>query len=91
VPTRPRADEEQDEDDNTGPQYQYYRSEKINGLLFDAIDEKKIWYKDIKGNTRTDEVVWADFLNQVTRECKTTLGDVHWKHMRDEAFSIRSK
>jgi hypothetical protein len=35
--------------------------------------------------------VWAEFLNRVTQECKTMLGDVHWKHLRDEAFSIRSK
>ncbi|KAJ4360687.1 uncharacterized protein N0V89_001254 [Didymosphaeria variabile] len=89
MPTRPREDEEKDEDDNLGPQYLYYRSEKINGLLYDAIDERKIWYEDIKGSSKTDGAVWTDFLNQMKRQCKMQLGAVHWEHLRDEAFSIR--
>ncbi|OAG12010.1 RdRP-domain-containing protein [Paraphaeosphaeria sporulosa] len=89
VPTRPREDEVQDEDDNSGPQYLYYRSKKINGVLFDAIDERNIWYKDIKGDIKTDGAVWADFLKLMTRECKARLGGIRWAHLKDEAFSIR--
>ncbi|KAF2449704.1 RdRP-domain-containing protein [Karstenula rhodostoma CBS 690.94] len=90
VPTRPRADEEKDEDDNLGPQHLYYHSEKINGLLFDAIDERNIWYKDIKGDVKTDGAVWTDFLKRMTRECEARLGGFRWGKMKDEAFSIRS-
>ncbi|KAL1600457.1 hypothetical protein SLS60_006843 [Paraconiothyrium brasiliense] len=89
MPTPPREDEEKDEDDNLGPQHLYYRSEKINGLLFDAIDERRIWYEDIKGNSKTDGAVWTDFLAQTKRECKMKLGAVHWEHLREEALSIR--
>ena len=39
---------EDDEDDNTGPNYGYYKSEKILGKLFRAIDEKRIWRDDIR-------------------------------------------
>ncbi|KAL5396190.1 hypothetical protein PMIN03_012983 [Paraphaeosphaeria minitans] len=89
APTRPREDEGKDEDDNIGPQYRYYPSEKINGLLFDAIDERNIWYKDIKGDIKTDGAVWAEFLSRMTRDCKAKLGGVRWGHLKDDAFSIR--
>ena len=89
VPTRPREDEERDEDDNLGPQYQYYQSEKINGVLFDAIDEQKIWYQSIKGKAKTDEAIWSDLSTYIRKECKEKLGGLSWEHMKDEAIGIR--
>lgn len=67
----------------------YYKSDKINGVLFDAIDEQKIWYKKIKNKTGTDDDVWSDLLGHIARQCEIKLGGLHWSHMRDEAYVIR--
>lgn len=91
VPTRPREDEEQDEDDNLGPRYEYYQSEKINGVLFDAIDEQKIWYQQIQRQTKTDITVWTDIFRHIVRECKRKLVGIYWENLRDEALEIRRK
>ncbi|KAF1971230.1 RdRP-domain-containing protein [Bimuria novae-zelandiae CBS 107.79] len=89
APTRPREDEDEDDDDNSGPRYLYYRSEKINGLLFDAIDEKKIWYKSLQDRKNTDDKVWNEFLKNIIQECNRVLGGISWNHMSTEAANIR--
>lgn len=81
--------EDEDEDDNTGPNYLYYRSTSINGVLFDAIDEKKIWYQNVKDMGPVDDDVWSDYLTHTIRECDTKLGGIIWEHLRDDAFNIR--
>lgn len=89
LPTRPRQDEEEDEDDNSGPKYQYYRSDRINGVLFDAIDEKKIWYETIKDRPEPDEHMWNKLLEYIMYECDTKFGGISWERMEQEALSIR--
>ena len=90
LPTRPREDEERDEDDNLGPQYLYYKSDKLNGVLFDAIDEKRVWYENIKRQTASDDTIWSDLLQYILDECRIKLSGLDWAHMSKEALDIRA-
>ncbi|KAI5928191.1 rna-dependent rna polymerase [Camillea tinctor] len=80
---------EEDEDDFTGPKYRFYRSKKILGNLYRAIDEKRIWKHDIHQNVRrVGPSVWEELLNHIHQECKR-LGDINWQNALEEARSIR--
>ncbi|KAJ4291658.1 hypothetical protein N0V90_009553 [Kalmusia sp. IMI 367209] len=89
VMRRPIDEDEEDEDDNIAPRYLYYRSDNINGKLFDAIDERKIWYQNIKDKGKLDDFVWSDLLKYIVGECKVKLGKIDWNHMIVEALGIR--
>lgn len=85
----PRAPTVQDEDEESGPQYRYYKSTKILGKLYRAIDEKKIW----KENIRRPDIshgpsVW-DQLSHYIRNQSAKLGDVNWQSALDDARRIR--
>jgi hypothetical protein len=85
------------DDDDDVQEYRYYESDKINGKLYRAIDEREV-FKDIQqmgltetgpgaksrsdySNTHLMDQVW-DF---VTRRCKS----LHWGHLIDWARDIR--
>ena len=44
---------DEDEDDS-GPPRKYYKSEKILGKLYRAIDERKIWYENVRSKFEPD-------------------------------------
>jgi hypothetical protein len=84
-------------DDDGFQEYRYYESDKINGKLYRAIDEREI-FKDIQqmglretvpdaksrsnySNTHIMDQVW-DF---VTRRCKS----LRWEHLIEWARDIR--
>ncbi|KAK4446997.1 hypothetical protein QBC34DRAFT_382800 [Podospora aff. communis PSN243] len=51
--------DDEDSDDAEGPRHKYYKSEKILGKLFRAVDERKIWDENIKWSVRgTDGKFW---------------------------------
>ncbi|RYP80945.1 hypothetical protein DL769_002223 [Monosporascus sp. CRB-8-3] len=78
-----------DEDDNMGPQYLYYRSDKILGKLYRAIDEQRIWKEDIKRpNNRFGPSVWDELLLYVNEKCEE-LGGIDWESALQEARGIR--
>ncbi|KAI0550393.1 RNA dependent RNA polymerase-domain-containing protein [Xylaria curta] len=87
VPTAPSAEE--DEDDDTGPRHKFYKSTKILGKLYRAIDEKKIWKDDIHlvVNHRGSSL-WDELFVHIGHQCED-LGDVDWKNALDEAHRIR--
>ncbi|TGJ87234.1 hypothetical protein E0Z10_g1521 [Xylaria hypoxylon] len=81
---------EADEDDNTGPKHRFYKSEKVLGKLYRAIDEKKIWKDDIHLNVnRFGPSLWDELMVHITRQCDKYLGHVDWPEALDEAQSIR--
>ncbi|RYP64420.1 hypothetical protein DL770_009205 [Monosporascus sp. CRB-9-2] len=78
-----------DEDDNMGPQHHFYRSDKILGKLYRAIDEQRIWKQDIKRpNNRFGGSLWDELLLYVDEECEE-LGGIDWESALQEARGIR--
>ncbi|TRX89845.1 hypothetical protein FHL15_009278 [Xylaria flabelliformis] len=87
VPTAPSVEE--DEDDDTGPRHKFYKSTKILGKLYRAIDEKKIWKDDIHlVVNRHGSSLWDELFVYIRHQCEN-LGDVDWKAALDEAHRIR--
>lgn len=87
-PIAPSA--EGDEDDDTGPKHKFYKSDKILGKLYRAIDEKKIWKDDIHLIVnRSGSSLWDELFVHITSQCKENLGVVDWERALDEAHSIR--
>lgn len=87
-PTAPSA--EADEDDDTGPIHKFYKSDKILGKLYRAIDEKRIWRDDIHLIVnRSGSSLWDELFVHITSQCKENFGSVNWKRALDEAHSIR--
>ncbi|KAI1736387.1 RNA dependent RNA polymerase-domain-containing protein [Xylaria scruposa] len=87
IPTAPSAEE--DEDDDTGPRHKFYKSTKILGKLYRAIDEKKIWKDDIHlvVNHRGSSL-WDELFVHIGHQCEN-LRDVDWESALDEAHRIR--
>ncbi|KAH7312571.1 RNA dependent RNA polymerase-domain-containing protein [Stachybotrys elegans] len=79
-----------DEDDNAGPVYKYYRSDKILGKLFRAIDEKKIWAENVKV-ARSDTIdIWTRLLTVVKRQFKPILESIFPPTSYNEARKLRT-
>ncbi|KAI1424802.1 RNA dependent RNA polymerase-domain-containing protein [Xylaria sp. FL1777] len=79
-----------DEDDDTGPKHRFYRSVKILGKLYRAIDEKKIWKNDIHlPVNRSGPSLWNEIIAYIKHQCDTNVGYVDWQGAMDEAHSIR--
>ncbi|RYP53397.1 hypothetical protein DL768_001642 [Monosporascus sp. mg162] len=79
-----------DEDDNMGPQHHFYRSDKILGKLYRAIDEQRIWKEDIRrrnNNNKFGHSLWDDLLRYVDEECEE-LGGIDWESAEQEARGI---
>lgn len=88
APNAPVADED-DDDTISAPSFQYYYSEKILGRLYREIDEKKIWFENIKIPYQKPGTVWYTLLDYIVSECKATVGDLDWKSWMPEARDIR--
>ena len=79
-----------DDDDDSGPRYQYYKSEKLLGHLYRAVDERKIWAEDIHIKLSTGgPSFWDEFLLHITERCNK-LGCSGWNERMEEARRIRS-
>jgi hypothetical protein len=81
--------EEEDGDDAEGPRYKYYKSEKVLGRLFRAVDERMIWEKEIKvrGNERN---FWGRLAVAFESwAMKAGYGMLDWPSRREEAEQIR--
>ncbi|RYP01261.1 hypothetical protein DL764_006264 [Monosporascus ibericus] len=78
-----------DEDDNMGPQYHFYKSDKILGKLYRAIDEQRIWKEDIRRpKNKFGPSLWDELLLYVNEECEE-LGGIDWESALQEARGIR--
>ena len=79
---------EDDEDDNTGPNYKYYKSDKVLGKLFRAIEERRIWRDDIRNiAVETAVPLWEELAGHIIDKCKE-LGGVDIAYARSEALGI---
>jgi hypothetical protein len=80
---------QEDEDDDNGPKHKFYKSEKVLGTLYRAIDEKRIWRDDIQLTVdRSGTSLWDEILSYIEDQCKR-FGQVKWRDALDEAWSIR--
>ncbi|KAK3303922.1 RNA dependent RNA polymerase-domain-containing protein [Chaetomium strumarium] len=84
----PQNDED-DEDNDEGPRYQYYRSPKLLGQLYRAVDENKIWAEDIKMAIRAGSASFWDQLLDAIHQRVSAIGPVEWQHRSAEAHRIR--
>lgn len=88
APTAPAA-MTGDEDDDAGPNYMYYMSDKILGRLYRSIDEHKIWFDNIKIKTEAISSVWRELLEYVRSICEHELDGITWAEFKPEAWEIR--
>ncbi|KAJ4413408.1 hypothetical protein N0V85_003566 [Neurospora sp. IMI 360204] len=79
--------QDNDDGDDT-PRYKYYASEKILGQLFRAVDEKKIWTKNIKLEVPSGGLsFWNELESSLLKRIRA-IGQVRWQHRLDEARRI---
>lgn len=80
---------QEDEDDDSGPKHKFYKSEKVLGTLYRAIDEKRIWRDNIHLTVdRSGTSLWDEVFAYIEDECRR-LGQVKWRDALEEAWSIR--
>lgn len=79
-----------DEDEGIGPPHKYYKSEKLLGKLYRAVDERRIWYEDVRIDRKSSLLsFWDEFIYTMTKVCNT-FGPVRWTHRVGEARLLRS-
>lgn len=85
----PAADEE--EDPFSGTRYGYYKSEKILGQLYRAIDVPKIWKEDIHSKTRpVGASFWDDFILKIRPRYEAVVGHGQlWTGYMETAREVR--
>jgi hypothetical protein len=85
------ASSDADDDDDARLCYKYYRSDRILGKLYRAVDEEKIWHEDVRRVPTGGSSFWDDFLNMVNNRIAAlrVAAEVDWtakagiaKHMR---------
>lgn len=85
----PAADAE--EDQYSSPRRVYYKSEKLLGHLYRAIDERQIWYEDVKCKVRPlGASFWDGFLNAIRPRYEAVVTDAsEWTSHLEIAREIR--
>lgn len=85
----PAADEE--EDQYSARRHKYYKSEKLLGRLYRAIDEQKIWYDEVKSKIRPHGAsFWDGFLSAVKPRYEAVVSDpTEYVHRLQTARDIR--
>ncbi|KAE8313996.1 RNA dependent RNA polymerase-domain-containing protein [Aspergillus transmontanensis] len=85
-----RANYDDDDDADVEEPYRYYKSEKILGKLYRAIDEQSIWRKHVLSESETDEgFFWNSVMDDCLRRCKSLPRTPREEHL-DEAKRIRA-
>ena len=79
-----------DEDEDSVPVYKYYKSLKILGKLYRAIDEEKIWNDNVRANRSPQGAAFWEHLLRFSDEQCLAFGPVNWIQRSDEASHIRS-
>ncbi|KAK2610062.1 hypothetical protein N8I77_003519 [Diaporthe amygdali] len=86
----PAADDE--EDQYNRQRHVYYRSEKLLGYLFRAIDEQEIWQEDVRSKVPSTDgsSFWDDFLNKTRPRYEAIVEDSRgWVGRLQTAREIR--
>lgn len=69
----------------------YYRSEKVLGKLYRAIDEHKIWNEEIHSTAAPHPAaVWKTLINNLTKRCIDLGASVNWQHHVETARQLRA-
>ena len=76
----------QNEDEGLGPAQKYYKSVKILGKLYRAIDERQIWSENVRLRSKTP--FWGEFMEAMIQKC-SVFGPMPWIYRIDEARLIR--
>ena len=80
---------DQDED-HLKPRHQYYKSEKILGKLYRAVDERKIWQENVRFRPAADpQGFWMDFTESCLDRCEDLGYDISPYDYVEEASRIR--
>ncbi|KAL3429117.1 RNA dependent RNA polymerase-domain-containing protein [Aspergillus tetrazonus] len=80
-----------DDDIDFSPVHKYYRSEKILGKLYRAINEHEIWRKDIHTTIKSNPTaVWKRIIDSLTGRCIALGAPVNWKAHVETARQLRS-
>ena len=82
------AQDQDGDDDAEGPRHMYYASEKLLGKLYRAIDERRIWIRDIK-RAASDGAHFWEGLRDVFQQQADILGGIRWQHRKENAERIR--
>ena len=87
--TDPTGDD--DDEENDSPRFIFYESGKILGLLYRAVDEKRIWHESVRVNYKHagGPHVWDTLISFVEAKCLAIVGEVNWKQYEGEALKIR--
>jgi len=83
--------EDEDAENQDGPRYRYYRSEKVLGQLYRAVDEQKIWAEDIRRTLpKGGASFWDELVSSFNKSIRDVVGsNLLWQHRREEAGRIR--
>ncbi|KAJ0413452.1 RNA dependent RNA polymerase-domain-containing protein [Aspergillus carlsbadensis] len=80
-----------DDDEDSGPVHKYYRSEKILGKLYRAINEHKIWSQEIHSTTPPNpKVFWKKVIDSLTARCIAVGASPIWQDHAETARQIRA-
>jgi hypothetical protein len=71
------------------PVYKYYKSDKLLGQLYRAIDEQQIWNQSIRPiRIAATTSFWPRFIQGVITKCNIR-GPIRWRDHRDTARRLR--
>ncbi|KAF3407834.1 putative RNA-dependent RNA polymerase 2 [Talaromyces pinophilus] len=77
------------EDEIMRPVYKYYKSDKLLGHLYRAIDEQQIWKQSIRPiRIAATTSFWPRFIHGVITKCNIR-GPIRWRDHRDTARRLR--
>ena len=84
--------EDEDEDEDDAPSHKYYLSKRILGVLFRAVNEKKIWEQEICQPVPQSETTIWDRFRSLMRDKITSLDitDFDFDGHRDKALQLRN-
>ena len=78
-----------DDDEDAGAQFQYYKSDKILGRLFRAVDEERIWHDSVRYKVKRDPtLMWETLRHKVDRICKDY--GLNWRGQEEKARELRT-
>ncbi|KAK3396965.1 RNA dependent RNA polymerase-domain-containing protein [Sordaria brevicollis] len=80
---------EDDDDEDDGPRHGFYKSDKVIGKLYRAVDESQIWTTDIKKQFPSGGPSFWDELKVALDKRIRSIGRLHWKKRLDDAHRIR--
>lgn len=79
---------EDDDDEDDRPRHGFYKSDKVLGKLYRAVDESQIWTTDIKKQFPSGDLSFWDELKVALVKRIRSIGRLDWKKRLDDAYRI---